>query len=191
MENLSNLESGMNKAYRAVRGMLICLLLTWVPSLKLFAALGILAFFVFHIIGLYEAGKDIEGCRKAFILSVVSVIMAILSVSPLGIIRIFATLVRCGTEFLAVYLVCTSVSEVTDRIGAADVRREGVMSWQVNAVCYGLTALCSLLGGILYMGAFAMLTTIAIMLIPLVAKVFYMLFLRACDQALNGGRKNN
>lgn len=41
MENLSNLRSGMNSAYRAVRGTLICLLLTWVPGLKLFAAFGI------------------------------------------------------------------------------------------------------------------------------------------------------
>lgn len=188
MENLSNLESGMNKAYRAVRGMLICLVLTWVPSLKLLAAFGILIFCVFHMIGLYEAGKDIEGCRKAFILSVVSVIMAILSVFPLGIIRIFATLVRCGTEFLTVYLACTSVSEATDRIGAANVRREGAMAWQVNAVCYGLIALCTLLSGILYMSAFEMLTTIALMLIPLLAKVFYMLFLKECDQALYGGK---
>lgn len=186
MEQLSNVSSGMKKAYKATRGSLICLLLMCASSLRLYAALGILFFLVLHIMGLYEAGKDIEGCRKAFILSIVSALMTILSASPLIIISILASLARCGTEFGAVYLICTSVSEETDRIGAMDVRKEGVTAWQVNAACYGLIALCTLLGGVLHTDAIEMLTTIAFMLIPLLAKVFYMLFLKACSQVLNG-----
>ena len=191
MENLSNLRSGMNSAYRAVRGTLICLLLTWVPSLKLFAAFGIWVFIVWYMVGLYRAGKDIERCRRAFILSVVSIIMAVLSMSPFGFISIPVSIVRYGVEFLIVYLVCISVSEVTERMGAIEVKKEGTMAWQVNAVCFGLVAVISILELVLFFCGTDIrdLSLLANMLISLLAKVFYMSFLKSCDQALNGGRK--
>lgn len=185
MEQLPNAASGMGKAYKATRGSLICLLLMCVSSLRIYVALGILAFLVLHIVGLCEAGKDIEGCRKAFFLSVVSVIMIILAVIPIRIISVPALLARCGTEFLTVYLVCVSVSEKTDQLGAVEVRREGETAWRVNAVCNGLVAFCALLEGILDAGAMQGLAVIAAMLLPLLGKVFYMIFLKSCSQALD------
>lgn len=185
MENLSNVSSGIKKAYNATKGVLICLLLLFVSNLLLYAAFGILVFAVYHMIGLREAGKDLEGCKKAFVLSIVSLVLTILSISPYGYVRVPASLVRCGTEFLIVHLVFISVSEVTDHIGATDVRQEGKMAWQVNAVCYGLIAVATILDCFFIQ----MLCTIAIMLAFLLAKVFYMLLLSKCNQVLNHGHK--
>lgn len=185
MENLTNAGPGINKAYRAMRGVLVCMLLTWISSLKLWAALGILIFMVFYIIGLHEAGKDLAGCRKAFMLSLVNIFMAVFSMLPFSILNVPVSLVRYGIEFLIVYLVFSSVCEITDRIGAMDVRKEGKMAWQVNAVCYGVMAGATILGWILYTSSIQMLIAIADVLISLLAKVFYVLFLSKCNQALN------
>lgn len=185
MENLSNAGSGIKKAYNATKGALICLLLMCASVLQLYAAFGILAFTVYHMIGLREAGKDLAGCKKAFVLSIVSLVLIILSISPYGYVRVPASLVRCGVEFLIVHLVFTSVSEVTDRIGAVDVRQEGKMAWQVNAVCYGLIAAATILDWMFIQ----MFCTIVIMLAALLAKVFYMLLLSKCNQALNHEHK--
>lgn len=185
MENLSNAGSGIKKAYNATKGALICLLLMCASVLQLYAAFGILAFTVYHMIGLREAGKDLAGCKKAFVLSIVSLVLIILSISPYGYVRVPASLVRCGTEFLIVHLVFTSVSQVTDCIGTVDVRQEGKMAWQVNAVCYGLIAAATILDWMFIQ----MFCTIVIMLAALLAKVFYMLLLGKCNQALNHEHK--
>lgn len=189
MENLSNASSGIKKAYNATKGALICLLLMYISSLQIYAALGILAFSVYYIIGLHQAGKDLAGCKKAFALSIVSIVMAILSMSPYGYVSVPVSLVRCGTEFLVVNLVFTSVSEITDQIGAVDVRREGRMAWQVNAVCYGVMATATILRCIIHSNWIDMIYFIIILLFPLLAKVFYMLLLSKCNQALNHPHK--
>ena len=183
MENTSKVAIGINKAYRAMRGVLICSLLTWVSSLKLWAALGILVFMVYYIVGLHEAGKYLAGCKKAFVLSVVNIVMVIPSMIPFSFVNVPVSLVRYGTEFLAVYLVCTSVSEVTDCIGATDVRKEGKMAWQVNAICYGVMAGAMILGWVLY--NFQEFFLLTIILVSLLARVFYVLFLSKCSHALN------
>lgn len=191
MENLSNVKAGINGAYRGLRGAYICLALMLVSSLRTYAALGILFLIVWHYAGLHRMGKDIAGCRKAFILSIVSIILAFLSVIPIPLICMPASLVRCGIEFWIVYLVCTSMSEVTDHIGAVEIRREGVTAWHVNAVCCCVMCGVMVLDWVLYMCRIdiQILAVLAGILLTVLAKVFFMLFLKSCDQALNGGRK--
>lgn len=191
MENLSNVQVGINGAYRGLRGAYICLALMLVSSLRIYAALGIWFLLIWYFVGLHRMGKDVAGCRKAFILSMVNIVLTIISLIPFKLISVPASLVRCGIEFWAVYLVCTSMSEVTDRIGASEVRRKGVTAWHVNAVCWGVLVGVVVLDWILYLCRIDIwiLVLLASVLFPLLAKIFYVLFLKACDQALNGGRK--
>ena len=82
---------------------------------------------------LYNAGKDINGCANAFVLSIISLVCNIIS-SLTSFNVLFAMLFSVAAAvltFMVTYQVCTSVSDVVGSRGHNDIASLGKSTWIV------------------------------------------------------------
>ena len=122
MGNLQNAGAGIRKMFIASVGTIICTVLVIIPIVNIIAAIGAFVFAILSMVGLYGAGKDIEGCKKAFSLTIANIIVSIVgSFFKAGFLSVIVAIAGYVLSFLVVYLVCTSVAEVMNQLGAADV----------------------------------------------------------------------
>lgn len=185
MENYQNAGAGIKKMFIATLGTVICTVLVIIPIVNIIAAIGALVFAILSMVGLYGAGKDIEGCKKAFTLTIVNIVVSIVgSFFKTGILNALVSIVGYVLSFLVVYLVCTSVSEVMKQVGAAEVAQKGETVWKINAVCYGVLAVVAILGLLPALSVIAGAAAIIVAIVSLIALVLYMIFLNKSSQAL-------
>lgn len=187
MQNLQEAKAGLKKLFIAQIGAVICSVLGQLPVISLVAGLAAWVFIVLTLLGFWQAGKDIEGCKTAFTLTIVNLVVSLLSV-------IFSKSVLFGTilslaitviNLAVTYFVCTSVSDVMTKNGSADVAKLGHTVWIINLVCALVTVVLVLLAFIPLLGAVlaavgGILTAIA----SLVGGVLYIIFLYKSSQAL-------
>lgn len=186
MENLQNAGAGLKKMFIASVGAVVCAVLVIIPIVNIIAAIGAFVFAILSMVGLYGAGKDIEGCKKAFSLTIANIIVSVIGAFfKSGILSALVAIVGYVLSFLVVYLVCTSVSEVMNQIGAAEVAKKGETVWKINAGCYGVLVLVAILGQIPVLSVIAGVAAIIVAIISLVASILYMIFLNKSSQALN------
>lgn len=185
MENYQNAGAGLKKMFIASVGTVICTVLAIVPIVQIIAAIGIVVFAVLSMVGLYGAGKDIEGCKKAFTLTIANLVVSIVGafLKP-GFLATIVSIVGYVLSFMVVYLVCSSVSEVMNRIGAADVAQKGETVWKINAGCYGVLVVVAILAMIPVLNVIAGVAAIIVAIVSLVALILYMIFLNKSSQAL-------
>lgn len=187
MGNYENAGAGIKKMWIASLGSLICAVLMIIPVVGILAAIAALVFMVMSMIGLNQAGKDIDGCRTAFMLTIVNIIVSVVgALFQSGAMHVIIQIAGYVISFMVTYLVCTSVGVVMDRVGAADASHSGEIAWKISAVCYGLLILIVIVMMFPVFGILAGLVGAIIALIPsILAAVFYMLFLGKCNRALN------
>ena len=75
MNNYPNVGAGLKKMFIAQIGIIVCTVLAIIPIINIIAGIGAIVFAVISIVGLYGAGKDIEGCKKAFIITIVNIVI--------------------------------------------------------------------------------------------------------------------
>lgn len=184
MEKYQNAASGLKLLFIAQIGAIACRVLSVIPVIGLVAGIGAIVFLVLNLMGLFRTGKDIEGCQKAFTLSIVSLILSILNLIPVAILRLLVGLASYVVSFLIVYLVCTSVGEVMKELGSEDVASTGGMVWKINLVCYAALIVISILSLIPIINIIAGLLGIVVTIVSLVALVLYMIFLYKSSQKL-------
>lgn len=88
-----------------------------------------------------------------------------------GIISIVNTVI----SFLITYLVCTSLSEVLNNAGAADIADLGTKAWKINLVCTVLGVILRLIT-LIPTSVFGVLDIILNLLV-VIAAVMYLIFL--------------
>lgn len=188
MGNYVNAGAGIKKMYIASLGSLICAVLLIVPVLNILAAIAALVFMVMSMIGLYQAGNDIDGCRSAFGLTIANIVVSVVgALFQSGIMHIIVQIAGYVISFMVTYLVCTSVGDVMNRIGAADAAHSGDLAWKISAVCYVVMILVAIVMMLPVFGILAGIVGSLIVLIPSVlSAIFYMLFLGKSNHALNG-----
>ncbi len=132
-----NAGAGLHKIYIAQIGILVCTIAAVVPLINLLAAIGVVAFCVYYMVGMFQAGKDIGGCRTAAILQVAVVLCSIVQ----GFVEL-PLAVSGGLEILdsiiglvIVYLICRSVSKVMEEIRAFSVAEQGRRTWWIYLGC--------------------------------------------------------
>ena len=133
----SKIAGGMKKMFIAQVGAICCTVLMVIPVVSLIGAIGaigVIVFAVISLIGLWAAGQEVPGCKKAFILTLVNALCSVLTQVP-AVGKVFE-LAGDVLSFLIVYLVCTSLAEVLRGGGAADVASTGDKVWKINLVCY-------------------------------------------------------
>lgn len=188
MGNYENAGAGIKKMWIASLGSLICVVVMIIPVIGILAAIAALVFMVMSMIGLNQAGKDIDGCRTAFGLTIVNIILSVIgALFESGVMHVIIQIAGYVVSFMVTYLVCTSVGDVMNRIGDVEAAHSGEIAWKINAVCSVLLVLIVIVMMLPVFGIFAGMTGALIALIPsLLSEVFYMLFLGTSNHALNG-----
>ena len=185
MENYQNAGAGLKKMFIASVGTVACTVLAIIPLVNIIAAIGVLVFGVISLVGLYGAGKDIEGCKKAFTLTIANLVVSIVgSFFKSGFLAAIVSIAGYVLSFMVVYLVCTSVPEVMNQVGAADVAQKGETVWKINAGCYGVLAVVAIAGLIPVLSLIAAAAAGIVAIVSLVALVLYMIFLNKSSKAL-------
>ena len=77
MGNYQNASGGLKKMYIAELGAIVCAVLSIIPLVNVIAAIAAIVFMVLSIVGLYCAGKDIPGCQKAFMVTIISLVVSV------------------------------------------------------------------------------------------------------------------
>lgn len=185
MGNYQNAGAGLKKMFIAAIGAIICTVLVIIPVINILAGIGAIVFGVLSLIGLYGAGKDIAGCKTAFMITIINMIVSVVgTLAGAGILGVIFSIADSVLSFLICYFVCTSVSAVMNQIGAADVAAKGGLVWKINAVCYAILIVIAILGMIPGLALIASVAAVGVMIASLVATVFYMIFLNKSSQAL-------
>ncbi|MDE6387375.1 MAG: hypothetical protein K2L82_06150 [Lachnospiraceae bacterium] len=185
MGNLQNAGAGLRKMFIASIGAIICAVLVIIPIVNILAGIAAIVFGVLSLVGLYGAGKDIAGCKTAFTLTIINMVVSVAgTLVGAGFLGIIFSIADSVLSFLICYLVCTSVSEVMNQIGAADVASKGALVWKINAVCYAILIIIAILGAVPGLALIASLAAIGVLVASLVASIFYMIFLNKSSQAL-------
>lgn len=187
MENLANAGAGLKKMYIASMGALICVVLAFIPIVNILAAVGALVFMVMSMIGLHQTGNDIEGCRTAFTLTIVNIIISVVGAFfHSGIMHIIVVIAGYLISAMVTYLVCNSVGEVMNRIGAMEAARKGETAWKINAVCYVLLTVIAVAQSLPVFGFLtSLIGSLIVLVLSVIASVFYMLFLGQSSHALS------
>lgn len=187
MGNLANAGAGLKKMYIASVGALICVVLAFIPVVNILAAVGALVFMVMSMIGLHQTGNDIEGCRTAFTLTIVNIIISVVGAFfHSGIMHIIVVIAGYLISAMVTYLVCNSVGEVMNRIGAMEAARKGETAWKINAVCYVLLTVIAVAQSLPVFGFLtSLIGSLIVLVLSVIASVFYMLFLGQSSHALS------
>ena len=112
---------------------IICSVLSVIPIINLLATVASVVLSIIYLVGLYNAGKDINGCANAFVLSIISLVCNIIS-SLTSFNVLFAMLFSVAAAvltFMVTYQVCTSVSDVVGSRGHNDIASLGKSTWIV------------------------------------------------------------
>lgn len=185
MENLQEAKSGLKKMFIAQIGSVACVVLMLIPLINIIAALATLVFLVLSIVGLYQAGKDIEGCKTAFLLTLANLVVSVLkSFLGIGILGTILTLASAAISLAVIYFVCTSVSEVMTKIGSSDVAKNGHTVWMINLICTAATVLITILALIPVLNVIANFASYIVAIASLVGSVLYMIFLYKSSNAI-------
>ena len=127
MENFTNFGAGLKKLYIAELGTLICTILALIPVVNIVAGIVLLGFSVLSMIGLYQAGTVIKGCKTAFIFAPQRPGIAaymLLYIIPLSIINGMLS-------FFVVYYMCTSINIVMTNMQKNDIAKFGGIVWKI------------------------------------------------------------
>ena len=87
--NYANAGAGLRKLFIAQIGSVVCNVLLVIPLINLAGAIGALVFLILSLIGLNEAGKDIDGCKKAFQITIEQLALTVISREAGSLIRSF------------------------------------------------------------------------------------------------------
>lgn len=179
MNRYANAGDGLKKMFIAQIGAIVCSVLALIPIINIIAAIGAIVFAVLSIWGLYTAGRDIEGCKTAFIVTIISLVISVISTFTSGsaFLAVVFDIADSICAFLVIYYVCTSVGEALKESGAADVAGKGETIWKINLVCYAASIVISILSVIPFINIIAGICAIVIAIVSIVAGVLYMIFL--------------
>lgn len=142
MENFTNFGAGLKKLYIAELGTLICTILALIPVVNIVAGIVLLGFSVLSMIGLYQAGTVIKGCKTAFILTIISLVLGILQaifapqrpgIAAYMLLYIIPLSIINGMlSFFVVYYMCTSINIVMTNMQKNDIAKFGGIVWKIN-----------------------------------------------------------
>lgn len=185
METYLDAGAGLKKMFIASIGIVICTVLLIVPGINLVAAVATIVLGILSLVGLYQAGKDIEGCKKAFMLTIAKLVLSGLgNVAQSIMMTLIVSLATYIVDVLVVYLVCTSVSEITEKLGQSSVADKGRLTWKLYLGCYIAVIVLAVLMVIPSLLGVALVAGLATTLFSVVAMILYTIFLYQSSNAL-------
>lgn len=189
MNSYFDAQSGLKKLFVGTVGSLVCSVFSQIPVLGMATAVGSLLFTVLAVYGLYQAGNDIEGCKRAFVLYVVEFVIQLLEAAFAFMTIAAAVSTVCGIvqallDMTIIYLVCTSVSEVLIKKNYIDEAKSGKTVWMITVIAYIIGIVATLIGIIPVLGIIAVPIAFIVAIAKIVAGILYLIFIYKSSQAL-------
>lgn len=181
----SNAGSGLKKVFICQIGSLICTVLMIIPLINFLVPIASCVFLIFGLIGLNEAGKDIEGCKTAFYLTITQLVIAVLlNFLDAGITKTILSTAISITDFFALYFVCSSVAKVLRARSYEDIAAKGEMIWKINLAFYIGKIIVSLLTFLPLLEVLVFPIQIIMVVASLAAGILYITFLYKSSKVL-------
>ena len=181
----TNAGPGLKKMFIAQIGSVICSVLLIIPLINLIAMAGALVFLIISLIGLYQAGKDIGGCQKAFQFTIAQLVLSVISnFAGSGFMGTLVSVAYSVTGFLVTYFVCSSVAEVIRMRSHDDIASRGELVWKLNLVCYAVNIIVSVLSHIPLLNILTGPAGIIVPVTSLIAGILFITFLYRSSEAL-------
>lgn len=164
---------------------IICSVLSVFPIINLLATVASIVLSIIYLVGLYNAGKDINGCANAFVLSIISLVCNIIS-SLTSFNVLFAMLFSVAAAvltFMVTYQVCTSVSDVVGSRGHNDIASLGKSTWIVfliGSILNVVVAVVIPFADVIIVGMSVVST-----MVQIIVQLFYATFLSRSSAALS------
>ena len=174
-----NAVPGLHKMFISQIGSIVCTVLLLIPVVNFFALIGVYGFLILSLVGLNEAGRDIEGCKTAFYITIVQIVLNVLSYFlGTGVLDVAISIVLCILNFLTVYYVCSSVAEALRSRSFGDIAARGELVWKINLAYYiaeilRLVLTCIPVLNVLIVPVIQLIVTI----VSLVGGILYIMFL--------------
>ena len=171
--------------YIAQVGTVVCSAIAMIPVVNVLAAIGGIIFLVISLIGMNIAGKEIAGCKTAFHFSIANLVGSIVAAMVTnGFLSAVISIVNDVLALFVIYYVCTSVAEVMNQVGAADISNKGLTVWKINLVCYIILIVTNIVAAIPVINIVAAVVSIITSIVSIVADIIYMIFLNQAYKAL-------
>lgn len=192
--NYPNAAKGLKMMFWAAIASIIAAVFSAIPVIGIIGQLATIACSVISILGVYTAGKDDEGYKKAFIFTILSfaaaVVAAIIS-GLLGAIPILGPIITkivqivCTIfELLITYYVIITSVNILRTIGANEIADKGMNVWQMVMLCTIAGIILGLLAVIPIIDFIAAFLLVIVAIVELVANILYLMFLYKSYKAL-------
>lgn len=174
---------------------IICSVLSVIPIINLLATVASIVLSIIYLVGLYNAGKDINGCANAFVLSIISLVCSIISlvcniISSLTSFNVlFAMLFSVAAAvltFMVTYQVCTSVSDVVGSRGHNDIASLGKSTWIVFLIGSILNVVVAIVAVVIpFADVIIVGMSVVSTMVQIIVQLFYATFLSRSSAALS------
>lgn len=186
MKKYENAASGLKMMFIASIGAIVAGVVSVIPILGIIGSIAALVFAIMSLLGLNKAGRDIEGCKKAFMMTIGQIILNVLTnfLGGVPVVGLILNLASYVVSFLIVYFVCTSVAAVMREIGQDSIASTGETVYKINLVCYVVMIVAVILALIPALLIIAGIVSFVVGIAAIVAEILYMIFLYKSSNAL-------
>lgn len=182
MNRYPNAAGGLTLMFYGQIVTIIGMFLAWVP---LIGALTALAGGVLYLVGLYKAGPDDEGYRTAFMVSIVSIVVNVVSsFVGEGFMATLTSIVSSVLSLAVIYFVCVTTSNLLHSVDQEALSDRGLTVWKINLVCTVVTVAVALLAYVPLLNILAAIAAVLILIVELVGYIMYLMFLNSSSKAL-------
>ena len=137
-----------------------------------------IAIVIVKLAGLYKAGREEEGYRMAFVLSVFLIFLAIAELVLPGL-RLISAIIG----MVVLYCVCITTADLLDHCDY-ETAQWGRTVWKICLGCTITAAVCALLAFVPLVNVLAYLTMIIAMVVSVIGAVLYVVFLYQASNSL-------
>ena len=188
--NYPNAAKGLKMMFWAEIAAIIAAVFAIIPLIGVIGSLAAIACSVISILGVYTAGKDDEGYKKAFTFTIISLVGAVVG-ACLGFIPVVGTIlaslisIACSIlDLLVTYYVITTSANILRGIGANEIADKGMNVWKMVMFCTIAGVIISLLALIPIVNIIAGVLAIVVAIVELIANILYLMFLFKSYKAL-------
>ncbi|WP_455721675.1 hypothetical protein [Agathobacter sp.] len=188
MNTYGNASEGLRKMFIAQVCLIICSVLSVIPIINLLASVASVVLSIIYLVGLYNAGKDINGCANAFVLSIISLVCNVIS-SLTSFAVLFSMLFSVAAAvltFMVAYQVCTSVSEAVGSRGHSDIANLGKSTWIVFLIGSILNVVVAIVAVVIPFADVVIVgMSVVSTMVQIIVQLFYATFLSRSSAALS------
>lgn len=173
-------EAGLYKICIGQMGALVCTVLQKGLALHFLPAIAMFIFSIVVLVGLFQAGKEIKGCRVAFILSILEIMIRICTIlfvrGKEESVTAFSTIMEILLAMLVICFVSFSVSRSMIELGRVKEAKWGKAVGIITATTYTLSMIIAVLSIAPSVRIVTVPTALIVGIVKMVSGILYFIF---------------